>query len=94
MHLLNFDKRSMHVSKHICNRYRTLNKIRPRVINYSSYRDFFNETFGVFLINNLSNKAFLNNDDALDKLCKTTMDTLNSFATIRKNMFGVIKYLS
>ena len=63
---------------------KTFNKIRPKIINHRSYRDFSNETFGVFLINNLSNKVFLNNDDGLEKLCKTTVDTLNSFATIRK----------
>ena len=39
---------------------KTFNKIRPRVINHSCYRDFSNETFGVFLINNLSSKVFLN----------------------------------
>ena len=38
----------------------------------------------VSLINNLSNKVFVTNDDGLEKFCKTTMDTLNSFAPIKK----------
>ena len=41
-------------------------KIRPRVINCRSYRDFFNETFRASLINNLSNEVFVN-DDGLEK---------------------------
>ena len=49
--------------------------MRPRVINYRSYRDFSNETFRVSLINNLSNEVYGNNDDELEKFCKTTMDT-------------------
>ena len=58
-------------------------KIRPRVINCRSYRDFFNETFRASLINNLSNEVFVN-DDGLEKFCKTTTDTLNSFPPIKK----------
>ena len=54
---------------------KTFKKMRPRVINYRSYRDFSNETFRVSLINNLSNEVFVNNDDGLQKFCKTTMDT-------------------
>ena len=63
---------------------RTFKKIRPRVINHRSYRDFSNETLGVPMIHNLSNEAFVNNDDELEKLSKTAMDTLNSFAPIKK----------
>ena len=44
-------------------------KMRPRVINYRSHRDFSNETFRVSLINNLSNEVFVNNDDGLEKFC-------------------------
>ena len=64
--------------------------MHPRVINYRSYRDFSNETFRVSLINNLSNEVFVNNDDGLQKLCKTTMDTLNSFAPIKKNWYELL----
>ena len=63
---------------------KTFKKIRPRVINHRSYRDFSNETLGVSMIHNLSNEAFVNNDDELEKLSKRAMDTLNSFAPIKK----------
>ena len=32
----------------------------------------------------MSNEVFVNSDDGLEKFCKTTMDTLNSFAPIKK----------
>ena len=63
---------------------KTFKKMRPRVINYRSYRDFSNETFRVSLMNNLSNKAFVNNDDGLQIFYKTTMGTLNSFDPLKK----------
>ena len=63
---------------------KTFKKMRPRVINYRSYRDFSNETFRVSPINNLLNEVFVNNEDGLQKFCKTTMDALNSFAPIKK----------
>ena len=97
MYSLNFDKRSTRVSKYMCKTGlsdfrlmavtdvgKTFKKIRPRVINYRSYRDFSNETFRVSLINNLSNEAFVNNDTGFEKFCKTNMDSLNSSAPIEK----------
>ena len=42
------------------------------------------ETFRISLIKNLSIEAFVNNDDGLEKFCKTTMDTLKSFVPIKK----------
>ena len=63
---------------------KTLKKMHPRVIKYRSYRDFSNETFRVSLLNNLSNEILVNNDDGLQKFCKATIDTLNSFAPIKK----------
>ena len=67
---------------------KTFKKMHPRVINYRSYRGFSNETLRVSLINNLSNKVFVNNDDGLQKFCKTTMDTLNPFAPMKKKYAG------
>ena len=95
MYWLNFDKRSMHVWKYKsvietglsdCQwRLGKISIIRPRVINWRSYRDFSNETFRVSLINNLPNEVFVNNDDGLETFYKTTMDTLNSFTPIKKD---------
>ena len=38
---------------------KTFKKMHPRVINYRSYRDFYNEIFRVYLINNLANEFLL-----------------------------------
>ena len=56
-------------------------KIRPRVINYGSYRDFFNKTFRVSPIKNLSNEVSVNNDDGLEKFCSKQMPFMT------KNLF-------
>ena len=63
---------------------KSFRKIFSRVINYRSYRDFSNETFRISLINTLPNAVFVDSDGGLEKFCKTTMDTLNSFTPIKK----------
>ena len=56
---------------------KTSKKIRPRVINCRSYRDFSNETFRVSLINNLSNEVFGNNHDGLENFLQNNGGYLN-----------------
>ena len=51
---------------------KTFKKMHPRVINYRSYRDFYNEIFRVYLINNLANEVFVNSDD--DELTKILLN--------------------
>ena len=63
---------------------KTFKKLSPRIISYRSYKDFSDEKFRDCLVNNLSNEVFSNNDNGLEKFCKTTMDTLNLFAPIKK----------
>ena len=63
---------------------KTFKKLSPRIVSNRSYKDFSNETFRDCLVNNLSNEVFSNNDNGLEKFCKTTMDTLNLFAPIKK----------
>ena len=65
---------------------KTFKKQRPRIINYRSFKHFSNEEFRKFLIDNLSNQIYVNNDDGFNRSCKLTIDTLNSFAPI-KNKF-------
>ena len=38
----------------------------------------------VFLIDHLSNQIYVNNDNGFSRFCKTSIDTLNSFAPIKK----------
>ena len=63
---------------------KTFKKLSPRIISYRSYKDFSNEKFRDCLVNNLSNEVFSNNDNGLEKFCKTTMDTLNLLAPIKQ----------
>ena len=62
----------------------TFNKICPRLIVYRFYRYFFNEIFRASLIYFFSNEVFINNSGGLEKFCKATMDSLNSFTLIKK----------
>ena len=61
-------------------------KQRPRIISYRSFKHFSNEEFRMSLIDNLSNKIYVKNDDGCNRFCKISIDTLNSFAPI-KNKF-------
>ena len=65
---------------------KTFKKLSPRIISYRCYKDFSRETFRDCLVNNLSNEVFSNNDNGLEKFCKTTMDTLYLFAPIKKEI--------
>ena len=63
---------------------KTFKKIPPRIINYRSFKHFSNKTFRISLESNLSKELYINDDDGLEKFCKTTMDTLNKIASIKK----------
>ena len=52
----------------------TFKKIRPsKLINYRSYINFYFEIYTVSLRNTFSNVVLVNNDDGLEKFCKTTV---------------------
>ena len=65
---------------------KTFKKQRPRIINYRLFKHFSNGEFRKFLIDNLSNQIYVNNDDEFNRFCKISIDTLNSFTPI-KNKF-------
>ena len=58
-----------------------------------SFKHFSNEEFRNFLIDNLSNQIYVNNDDGFNRFCKISIDTLNSFAPIKNNLLEPIKCL-
>ena len=58
-------------------------EVRPRIVSYRSFKHFSNETFKIYLENNLPKEIYVNNDDGLEKFSKTNMDTLNKIATIK-----------
>ena len=52
----------------------TFKRIRPsKLINYRSYINFYFEIFTASLRNTFSNEVLVNNDDGLEKFCKTTV---------------------
>ena len=63
---------------------KTFKKVRPRIINYRSFKHFSNEVFRVSFENNLSNGVYVNNDNGLERFCITAIDTLNKVAPIKK----------
>ena len=52
---------------------KTFKKQRPRIINYRSFKHFSNEEFRKFLIDNLSNQIYVNNDDGFNRSCKLAL---------------------
>lgn len=64
-----------------------MRKLRPRIINYRSIKHSFNKNFRESLIDSLSNKIYVSNDDGLKRFSKTGIDALNSFAPTKKKFF-------
>ena len=55
-------------------------KLKPRVINYRSYRHFSNEAFWESLLKKLSQQTFVNNDCGFEKFCNITLKKLDKYA--------------
>ena len=53
---------------------------QSKIINYRSYKKFFNEKYRETLINNLSKQNVVNNDDGFQRFCHISLDTLNKHA--------------
>ena len=65
---------------------KTFKKQRPRIINYRYFKRFSSEEFRKSVIDSLSHQMYVNNDDGFNRLCKISIDTINSFDPI-KNTF-------
>ena len=55
-------------------------KLKPRAINYRSYKHFLNEACRESLLDELSKEVFVNNDDGLQRFCDININILNSHA--------------
>ena len=62
---------------------KALKKVRPRIINYRSFKHFSNEAFRISLEKKLSQEVY-NSNDGLERFCKITMDTLNKVAPVKR----------
>ena len=73
---------------------KTFKKLKPRIMNYSSFKHFSNEDLkeplidrlSVFLIDCLYNQIYINNDDGFNRICKISIDTLTTFDSIKKKI--------
>ena len=55
-------------------------KLKPRTINYRSYKHFSNEAYRESLLHKLSKEVFVNNGDGLQRFCDITINILNRHA--------------
>ena len=59
---------------------KSFKKLKPSVMNYSSYKNFSNEIFRESLLEKLSQQTFVNNDYGFEKFCNITLKTLDKYA--------------
>ena len=59
---------------------KSFKKLKPRVINYRSYKHCSNEIFRESLLEKLSQQTFVNNVYGFEKLCNITLKTLDKYA--------------
>ena len=72
---------------HLTTAVTLMRKLRLIIINYRSVKHFPNKYFRESLIDSLSNKIYVSNDDGIKRFCKTDTDALNSFAPTKKKFF-------
>ena len=70
---------------------KSFKKLKPRAINYRSYRHFSNEVFGEILLGKLYQQTFVNNEYGFEKFCNITLKTLDKYAPRKTNMLEEIK---
>ena len=52
-------------------------KLKPRILNYRSYKHFSNEAYRESLLHELSKELFVNTDDSLQRFCDIITNNLN-----------------
>ena len=61
-------------------------KLKPRTINYRSYKHFLNEACRESLLHELSKEVFVYNDDGLQRCCDTNINILNGQAPRKRKL--------
>ena len=61
-------------------------KLKPRTINYRSYKHFSNEAYRESLLHELSKEVFSNNDDGLQKFYDININILNRHAPRKRKL--------
>ena len=69
---------------------KSFKKLKPRVIDYRSYKHFSNEVFRESLLEKLSQQTFVNNDYGFERFCNITLKTWVSMLRGRQNMLYAI----
>ena len=59
---------------------KSFKKLKPRVINYRSYKHFSNEVLRESLLGKLSQQTFVSNDYGFEKFCNITLKALDKYA--------------
>ena len=61
-------------------------KLKPRTINYRSYKHFSNEAYRESLLHELSKEVFINNDDGLQRFCNISINISNRHVPRKKKL--------
>ena len=63
---------------------KSVKKIQQRIMNYRSYKHFWNDTFRKDLMDKLSNEKFVINDGRSKRFCELSVHIFNKHAPRRK----------
>ena len=61
-------------------------KLKPRTINYRSYKHFSNQAYRESLLHEHSKKVFVNNDGGLQRFCDININILNRHAPRKRKL--------
>ena len=58
-------------------RRKIFKQLKPKTINFRSYKHISNEAYRESLLHELSKEVFVNNNDGLQRFCDVNSNTLN-----------------
>lgn len=76
--LLDFDIMTLTVIK------KHFRRLQPRIINFGSYQDLYNEEFWKDLKRKVASQIFVNKDVSFQRFCDFNVETLNKHAPLKK----------